>query len=386
MFTFATLDTYKISHGRKSEKFSVDYKVLVRLYEPIIGSIAMSLYLTLESEFSLNKYSKSTNQIARLHKLARIEDSEFNEAIELLKKYDLVSYKANQRKANDYLFVVYPTKPANEFFSNEKLNNALQVMVDDTYYKQVYSYFISSSINEDEYVDIEDIKISKELTEEEFYAQFHEKYPIIASSCAITSSCKKEINRLKKLFKLTYENVENAILNSFDYVENQMVINLDKLNEFVNNKYGEVQLSADEKIAQTFESERSISYYQKMSGRTNLLPRETSMINELLDQYQISEGVLNVIINYYFKYGNRTMGASKNYFVKVIEEMLMNNVVSTLDAMNYFRNRNKKIKEYKEKVNQPITKEVEPEVKIEKTTNSEIDQDLLDEFKKALGG
>ena len=61
MFTFSTLDTYKISHGKKSEKFTVDYKVLVRLYEPIIGSIALSLYLTLESEFSLNKYSKTTN-------------------------------------------------------------------------------------------------------------------------------------------------------------------------------------------------------------------------------------------------------------------------------------------------------------------------------------
>lgn len=385
MFTFATLDTYKISHGRKSEKFSVDYKVLVRLYEPIIGSVAMSLYLTLESEFSLNKYSKSTNQIARLHKLARIDDASFNEAIELLKKYDLISYKANQRKANDYLFVVYPTKPANEFFSNEKLNNALQVMVDDAYYKQVYSYFISSSVNEDEYVDIEDIKLSKELTEEEFYAQFHEKYPIIASSCAITSSCKKEINRLKKLFKLTYENIENAILNSFDYIENQMVINLEKLNEFVNNKYNGVTLSADEKIAQTFNAERSISYYQKMSGRTNLLPRETAMINELLDQYQISEGVLNVIINFYFKYGNRTMGASKNYFVKVIEEMLMNNVVSTLDAMNYFRNRNKKIKEFKEKVVHPVNQEIQIETNNE-NTSSEIDQDLLDEFKKALGG
>ena len=385
MFTFATLDTYKISHGRKSEKFSVDYKVLVRLYEPIIGSVAMSLYLTLESEFSLNKYSKSTNQIARLHKLARIDDASFNEAIELLKKYDLISYKANQRKANDYLFVVYPTKPANEFFSNEKLNNALQVMVDDAYYKQVYSYFISSSVNEDEYVDIEDIKLSKELTEEEFYAQFHEKYPIIASSCAITSSCKKEINRLKKLFKLTYENIENAILNSFDYIENQMVINLEKLNEFVNNKYNGVTLSADEKIAQTFNAERSISYYQKMSGRTNLLPRETAMINELLDQYQISEGVLNVIINFYFKYGNRTMGASKNYFVKVIEEMLMNNVVSTLDAMNYFRNRNKKIKEFKEKVVHPVNQETQIETNNE-NTSSEIDQDLLDEFKKALGG
>ena len=122
-----------------------------------------------------------------------------------------------------------------------------------------------------------------------------------------------------------------------------------------------------------------------MSGRTNLLPRETAMINELLDQYQISEGVLNVIINFYFKYGNRTMGASKNYFVKVIEEMLMNNVVSTLDAMNYFRNRNKKIKEFKEKVVHPVNQEIQIETKNE-NTSSEIDQDLLDEFKKALGG
>ena len=148
-----------------------------------------------------------------------------------------------------------------------------------------------------------------------------------------------------KLFKLSYENVENAILNSFDYIENQMVINLDKLNEFVNKKYGEISMSADEKIAKSFEAERSISYYQKMSGRTTLLPSETSMIYELLDQYQISEGVLNVVINYYFKYGNRTIGVSKNYFVKVIEQMLMNNVVTTIDAMNYFRKRNKKIKE-----------------------------------------
>ena len=387
MFTFSTLDTYKISHGKKSEKFTVDYKVLVRLYEPIIGSIALSLYLTLESEFSLNKYSKTTNQIARLHKLTRIDEKDFNEAIELLKKYDLLSYKANQKKANDYLFVVYPTKPANEFFNNEKLVNALQVMVDDSYYKQVYNYFISTSINEDEYVDIEDIKISKELTEEEFYTQFNEKYPIIASSCAITSSCKKEISRLKKLFKLTYENIENAILNSFDYLDNQMVINLDKLNDFINHKFGDVVLSSDEKIVKSFEAERSISYYQKMSGRTTLLPRETSMINELLDQYHISEGVLNVVINYFFKYGNKTMGLPKNYFAKVIEEMLINNVVTTLDAMNYFRNRSKRIKDYKEKIS-ASTPKIDTPVKEKEVTNntSEITQDLLDEFKKALGG
>ena len=163
MFTFSLLDTYKISHGKKSEKFNVDYKVLVRLYEPIIGSVAMSLYLTLESEYALNRYSKAKHQISRLHKLTQIDDKAFNEAIESLKNYGLLSYKANSRKANDYLFVLNPIKSAVEFFNTEKLNNALQVMVEDGYYKQIYDYFMSSSIIEDEYVDIEDIKNTKEF-------------------------------------------------------------------------------------------------------------------------------------------------------------------------------------------------------------------------------
>jgi replication initiation and membrane attachment protein DnaB len=160
---------------------------------------------------------------------------------------------------------------------------------------------------------------------------------------------------------------------------------------FISNKYGNEQLSADEKVAKTFESERSISYYQKLSGRTSLLPRETSMINELLDQYQISEGILNVVINFYYRYGKNTMAPSKNYFIKVIEEMLMNNVSTTLDAMNYFRNRNKRIKDYKEKQTQTnqVSVKVSEEIKVEKeekTDSSEIDLDLLNEFKKALGG
>ena len=49
MYTFATLDTYKITHEKKNEKFTIDYKVLLRLYAPIIGSTALSLYLLLET-------------------------------------------------------------------------------------------------------------------------------------------------------------------------------------------------------------------------------------------------------------------------------------------------------------------------------------------------
>lgn len=389
MYTFSSLDTYKISHAKNDEKFIVDYKVLVRLYGPIIGSYAMSLYLVLESEISLNKASKNRLTIARLHKLLQCNDDQFNQAIETLKEYELLSYKANQRKANDYLFVLNPTKTATEFLKNDKLNKSLQVIVDDNYYTQVYSYFISNIIEEDEYVDIEDIKIVKELTEEDFYEQFFEKYPMIASyDEAINQTDKKEIARLKKLFNLSYEDLENAILNSFGYQDNKMKLDVNKLNDFITKKYQErihkENENSDALIAKSFESERSLAYYKKLSGRSSLLPRETAMINELLDQYKISEGILNVVINYYFKYGKSTLGVPKNYFIKIIEEMLLNNVSTTIDAMNYFRNRNKRIKDYKENKNKEQQK-VNETPKVASENNDEVDQNTIDEFRKLMG-
>lgn len=387
MFTFTTSDTYKVSHSKKGEKFIVDYKLLVRLYEPIIGSVAMSLYLTLESELSLNKYLKTNNQIARLHKLLQVEDKAFNEAVESLKKYDLLNYKANQKKANDYLFIVYKTKSAIDFFKSNKLNEALRVMVDDGYYKQVYDYFTSTIINEDEYVDIDDISISKSMTEEEFYEQFKEKYPVISGINTINDDAKKEISRLRKLFNLSFDEIELAILNSMSVnAVGEMTIDLEKLNEFIFSKFQtkDSKLSQMEKIALAFDNERSITYYQKMSGRNALLPAETSMINELLDRYKISEGILNVVINFYFKYGKRTINVPKNYFKKVIEEMLINNVKTTIDAMNYFKNRNKRFKEFKEKNNLKNSSIIVEESKND--IKEEIDPKTLAEFKDLMGG
>ena len=389
MYTFGKIDTDKISNNKKEQKLVIDYKVLVRLYGPIIGSNALSIYLLFESEMSLNKNIKVSFSISRLLKLLQLKEDEFNEAIETLKQYSLIKYKANSKKENDFLFVVYPTKTALEFFDTAKLNNSLQVLVDETYYQQIYDYFMSSAINEDEYVDIDELSSQKDISEEEFYEQFYEKYPVISSSTAFNDKTKKEIARLKKLFNLDYSEIENSLLNSFDYSNDQLVIDLNKFNAFVEQKFKDKNKESDEMIENAFNNERSIAYYKKLSGRSALLPSETAMINELLDKYQISEGVLNVVINYYFTYKKQTMGLPKNYFAKIIEDMLIANVKTTLDAMNYFRNLNNRIKSYKNKEN--FTNKVEKiEVKVmheNKTNeNDEIDSDLLNSFKEALGG
>lgn len=389
MYTFGKNDTYKISNNKKEQKLVIDYKVLVRLYGPIIGSNALSIYLLFESEMSLNKNIKVSFSISRLLKLLQLKEDEFNEAIETLKQYSLIKYKANSKKENDFLFVVYPTKTALEFFDTAKLNNSLQVLVDETYYQQIYDYFMSSAINEDEYVDIDELSSQKDISEEEFYEQFYEKYPVISSSTAFNDKTKKEIARLKKLFNLDYSEIENSLLNSFDYSNDQLIIDLNKFNAFVEQKFKDKNKESDEMIENAFNNERSIAYYKKLSGRSALLPSETAMINELLDKYQISEGVLNVVINYYFTYKKQTMGLPKNYFAKIIEDMLIANVKTTLDAMNYFRNLNNRIKSYKNKENFTNKAEkVEVKVMHENKTNAndEIDSDLLNSFKEALGG
>ena len=389
MYTFGKNDTYKISNNKKEQKLVIDYKVLVRLYGPIIGSNALSIYLLFESEMSLNKNIKVSFSISRLLKLLQLKEDEFNEAIETLKQYSLIKYKANSKKENDFLFVVYPTKTALEFFDTAKLNNSLQVLVDETYYQQIYDYFMSSAINEDEYVDIDELSSQKDISEEEFYEQFYEKYPVISSSTAFNDKTKKEIARLKKLFNLDYSEIENSLLNSFDYSNDQLIIDLNKFNAFVEQKFKDKNKESDEMIENAFNNERSIAYYKKLSGRSALLPSETAMINELLDKYQISEGVLNVVINYYFTYKKQTMGLPKNYFAKIIEDMLIANVKTTLDAMNYFRNLNNRIKSYKNKENFTNKAEkVEVKVMHENKTNAndEINSDLLNSFKEALGG
>ena len=52
MREFKRTDTYKITAGRG--KLDIDSKVLIRLYQPIIGAISTSLYLTFDSEINLN--------------------------------------------------------------------------------------------------------------------------------------------------------------------------------------------------------------------------------------------------------------------------------------------------------------------------------------------
>ena len=384
MYTmFGQQDTYKISNIKNDGKFNIDYKVLVRLYLPILGSDAMSLYLVLDSEKSLNKGTRKNYNINRLHKLLQIDSKSFDEAMDKLVKCGLVVVKHSKKNVTDYLFKLIPTKTANEFFDNDKLSEALAVVVDSNYYEQVKNYFIMNSIDEDDYVDIDVNAYSSALTDDQFYENFYQKYPIIGDSNPITEADKKEIARIKKLFKFDYETIEKILLSSFESTDNGMILDRVRLNNAANKIYNEKQavLNPDQKIVIQFESFKPISYYQLKSKRTSLLPSEVQMIDYILDTYKIADGVFNVVIDYYYSKGS-TFGNPQNYFVKVIEEMIRSDVKTTLDAMNFLRNKNKRAKEY----TQRKEVEVKKETKVVEQNNPQqnVNQEALNKFLKMM--
>ena len=342
MYNINEQDTYKISSGNSNYK--VDNKVLIRLYQPIIGAIAVSVYMTLSSEITLNKNNKNDNQISRLLKLLHVSIQAFNGALANLGKVKLLAIRKNTRKPNDYLFKIEPLKSANDFFEDAALKKLLEEKVDANYLEQVRNYFFATNIDEAEYEDV----VEHIQTYEEFMNSFLNKYDMLNGN--ITLEVENEIKRLKNLFNLDFEQIEDALINS---VNDDHSIDVKKLNKYVEGKYK--TLPKKEDLSSSFENINPVAYYEKLANRT-MMPSEINQLNALKEKYDFSNGVINVSIDYYFKYGNsQTKYFPDKYFDKVFNSLKERNCKTVQDAMDYFKsikknnNENIKIEEKKEK-------------------------------------
>lgn len=380
MYKFERQDTYKISSGK--EVFKIDNKVLIRLYQPIIGAISTSLYITLDSEITLNNKLRVFVTIDRLLRILHITLKEFNEAIENLVEIGLVKLRANPKRKNDFLFKLLPLKNAFDFFLDENLVNVLKNKVNDTYFQQVQEYFHASYIDEDEYVDINEIK-EVNLTEEEFYANFLAKYEILKD--AINSNVKKEVARVKRLFNLKYDQIEIALFNSVASFNGNFIIDLNKFDNYVESAFKLEDDSENEinRYGEELENIKPIRFYEQNVNRT-LLPSEIKQLTLIQDTYELPNGVFNAILDYYFHYGKRQMGSPYSYLSKVAETIKAYGCSNAIETMNYFRELSKSIKNKQntkviEKTleNKPINDKIK--------VDNEIDESKIDELLQLIG-
>ena len=131
-----------------------DRNLLMLLYQPIIGSISISLYYTLWSY--LDKSEILSNEWTHHHILRDmlISNSELCESKERLEAIGLIKTYVKKGNINNYVYELYSPVSASEFINNPLLNIALFNAVGKLEYDRIVSYFRIPKINLREYEDI----------------------------------------------------------------------------------------------------------------------------------------------------------------------------------------------------------------------------------------
>lgn len=131
-----------------------DRKLLTLLYQPIIGSQAISLYYTLWAY--LDKTELMSNEWTHHHILRdmMISNLEFCDAKVKLEAIGLMKTYLKKNNINNYIYELYSPLNASEFINNPLLNMALFNAVGKLEYERIVSYFKIPKINLREYEDI----------------------------------------------------------------------------------------------------------------------------------------------------------------------------------------------------------------------------------------
>lgn len=131
-----------------------DRNILILLYQPIVGSQAISLYYTLWAY--LDKSELISNEWTHHHILRdmMISNSEFIDAKVKLEAIGLIKTYFKSGNINNYVYELYSPISASEFINNPLLNMAIANAVGKLEYERIINYFRIPKVNLKEYDDI----------------------------------------------------------------------------------------------------------------------------------------------------------------------------------------------------------------------------------------
>ena len=377
-------DTYQVySRGMiTSEKI----EILTRLYQPIIGYTAISLYLTLLNDY--NGKNSDIEEFTHHHlmtlmqlKLELISDARIKlEGIGLLKTY----FKTGE--INNYIYILYSPISAFEFFNHPILNIVLYNNIGASEYQKLQNHYKSARILVKDYKDITaafsdvytpntntsllfdnlDIKSDKKINlavKSNFDIDLLiESIPkILVNEKCFTKEIKELIINLAYIYRIDNLTMQGLVRNSLNerglIDKNELrksarnhfqFENNGKLPTLIYNKqpeYLKTPLGSDSKLAKViymFENTTPYDFLRKSYGNVEPTNRDKKLIENLMQEQKISPGVINVLIDYVLKINNKKL--NKDYVEAIVGQWKRLKVETVVDAMEVCKKEHKKLK------------------------------------------
>ena len=408
-----------------------DIKVLVNLYQPIIGSNAVSLYLTLLNDLDKKDISVSFNH-HHLMTLMQLKLDIIKEARDKLEGIGLLKTYFKQGEIDEYLYVLYSPLSAYEFFNHPILNVVLYNNIGVLEYEKLQEYYKVSRISVKDYQDItrdfesvftssinqnllfdnssiidkqtRDIIVKSDIDIDLLIASIPKR--LVSPKC-FTDDVRDLIIKLAYLYKIDNLNMQGLVRNSLN--ERGMIDKTELRNscrnyyQFENNgrlptliynrqpEYLKTPLGVDSKLAKliySFENTSPYDFLRKSYGNTEPTNRDKKLIENLMLEQKLNPGVVNVLIDYFLKVNNKKL--NKDYIETIVGQWKRLKVETVVDAMEVCKKEHKKIKKIINKNDNKDTKSilVKEEVlpswfnqeQVKKTEGLEELNDVLKEF------
>ena len=377
----STKDLYEIRIA--SLISNIDKDVIIELYQPLVGSTATILYLTLLKQ-KRNEDDDSivfTNE--QLLSLMKIAPGNLLDARHALEAVGLLrTYEKQESDSRYYIYLIYAPKNPKEFFDDVLFKGLIIQSLGEKEAKRLAFHYrvdltIPTGFNEisASFVDVfnpnyEDASFRKNISNSivghevgrvniAFNYDLFFKYIEENSQIAKSSFAKKdmrEIERIAALFGLDEQSMAAIIIDVFNPNSPQHV-NYARVAEkakeqikypFLRKGKTKSKVSGDSLLAKKIrmmEETAPIEWLKLMQSGTKPASSDINIICSLSDNYGLSNGVINAIIDYVLTKNDNIL--SKNYCEKISSSVVRENIQTTVDAMNYLNKINLKTRSSK---------------------------------------
>lgn len=368
----------------KSVFSSFEQLSLTVLYQPIIGTTSISLYLTLLSYLEKNKISSQGNSHNDLINSMQMKLEDIKDARERLEAIGLIKTYYKQGDVNNYVYELYNPLSPYDFINNPVLNTALYNNVSKDEYKRIIELFELPKVNMKGYKDItcsfkdvfafmgSEISENKNIKKANYLGlsfepniNFNEIMSLIKEEILnvknITMKERELIYQLAFIYNLDNDAMSEIIKNSIE----AGVLNIELLKDNCRNYYKfehkgkipkivyqnqplylrqkEVTNDKKSRLIHQFETTHPYEFlYLKQGSKPT--PTDLKLIEYLLIEQQLTPGVVNVLIDYALKKSNNKL--VKKFVEQTSAQWKRSKIETVSDAMDIAISENSK-KTYK---------------------------------------
>lgn len=401
-----------------------DKKILIALYEPILGAMPVSLYLTLWNDLQFAELFSRNLTHHHLMSILRCDLKTIKKSREALEALGLLKTFVKKGNVNEYIYELFSPLLPSEFFNHPILNVVLYNNVGEVEYDRLKTFYQKPKVDTKDYQEItkmlDDVYDSSkfvvtnevlERTTSSISVSDRIDFDLLVSSMpngllnerALNKRIKELINLLSFIYNIdTLKMVEiiRTVINDYGMIDKtNLRIACRKYYSFNNNalptlvyrqqpeylKSPEGDNSMRGKIIAMFENTSPYDFLKSKNKGINPTSKELKLLESLLIDMEMPPAVVNVLIDYVLRKNNNKL--TNAYVETIAAQWSRAGLKNAKDAMVFAEKEHKKMLKKSTSV---VKKKIEKEPvwfnkNIDKEQISEDEQkelqDLLKEFK-----